>query len=43
MMKMEDIPAYLESNEIDVLLTIGAGDIDKLVAPIEEKLKTRAR
>lgn len=40
MMNMEDIPGKLEINEIDVLVTIGAGDIDRLVDPIEEKLKT---
>jgi UDP-N-acetylmuramate--alanine ligase len=39
MMKPEDIPDSLDPDRIDVLLTIGAGDIDKLVVPIEEKLK----
>ena len=34
-----DIPGELDSNKIDVLLTIGAGDIDTLVAPIEDKLR----
>ncbi|MBN2665029.1 MAG: UDP-N-acetylmuramate--L-alanine ligase [Bacteroidales bacterium] len=38
MMMPEDIPAMLDPGKIDVLVTIGAGDIDKLVAPIEEKL-----
>ena len=33
-----DIPGILDPDLIDVLVTIGAGDIDKLVAPIEEKL-----
>jgi UDP-N-acetylmuramate--alanine ligase len=40
MMKMEDIPDMLDISKLDVLLTIGAGDIDRLVGPIEEKLKT---
>jgi len=39
MMKPEEIPGSLDPDKIDVLLTIGAGDIDKLVVPIEEKLK----
>jgi len=34
-----DLPGELDSKNIDVLLTIGAGDIDTLVKPIEEKLK----
>jgi UDP-N-acetylmuramate--alanine ligase len=40
MMKMEDIPDKLDMNDLDVLVTIGAGDIDRLVVPIEEKLKS---
>lgn len=39
LLKKEDIPVKLEVSTLDVLLTIGAGDIDTLVAPIEEKLK----
>jgi UDP-N-acetylmuramate--alanine ligase len=34
-----DIPGKLDINKLDVLLTIGAGDIDTLVGPIEEKLR----
>jgi UDP-N-acetylmuramate--alanine ligase len=33
---MEDIPEKLDVDTIDILLTIGAGDIDRLVTPIEE-------
>lgn len=40
MMKMKDIPDKLDINDLDVLVTIGAGDIDRLVVPIEEKLKS---
>ena len=29
----------LDTDKLDVLVTIGAGDIDTLVGPIEEKLK----
>jgi len=37
MLEMKDIPAELDASGLDVLLTIGAGDIDRLVAPIEKK------
>ena len=36
MLRKEDIPGKLDTAGIDVLLTIGAGDIDTLVKPIEE-------
>jgi UDP-N-acetylmuramate--alanine ligase len=39
LLEKSDIPGHLDSAKIDVLLTIGAGDIDLLVAPIEEKLR----
>jgi hypothetical protein len=39
LMNKEDIPGRLITSDIDVLLTIGAGNIDSLVGPIEEKLK----
>jgi UDP-N-acetylmuramate--alanine ligase len=39
LLKKEDIPEKLDVANLDVLLTIGAGDIDALVAPIEQKLK----
>jgi UDP-N-acetylmuramate--alanine ligase len=38
-MKKEDIPALLDIDKIDVLVTIGAGDIDTLAEPIETALK----
>lgn len=38
LMAKEDIPEKLDTGKLDVLLTIGAGDIDALVTPIEEKL-----
>jgi UDP-N-acetylmuramate--alanine ligase len=34
-----DIPSKLDVSNLDILLTIGAGDIDTLVGPIEEKLR----
>ena len=39
LLNMEDIPGKLNVKDLDVLVTIGAGDIDKLVSPIEEKIK----
>ncbi|MGD0341735.1 MAG: UDP-N-acetylmuramate--L-alanine ligase [Bacteroidales bacterium] len=39
MMEMSDIPGKLNVKDLDVLVTIGAGDIDRLVEPIEKKLK----
>jgi len=38
---MNDIPEKLDIGRLDVLLTIGAGDIDRLVEPIEQKLKEK--
>jgi UDP-N-acetylmuramate--alanine ligase len=39
LLNKSDIPGKLNVPDLDVLLTIGAGDIDTLVAPIEEKLR----
>jgi hypothetical protein len=39
LLRKEDIPDCLDANDIDVIVTLGAGDIDTLVVPIEEKLK----
>jgi UDP-N-acetylmuramate--alanine ligase len=41
LLEKKDIPGELNAQNIDVLLTIGAGDIDTLVVPIEEMLKKR--
>jgi hypothetical protein len=43
LLQKEDIPGKLDIKNLEVLLTIGAGDIDRLVAPIEEALKTRIK
>lgn len=40
LLRKEDLPDKLDASQIDVLLTIGAGDIDMLVKPIENKLRT---
>jgi UDP-N-acetylmuramate--alanine ligase len=37
----DDIPRRLDIDNLDVLITIGAGDIDRLVGPIEKELKRR--
>jgi UDP-N-acetylmuramate--alanine ligase len=34
-----DIPEKLDVSNLDILLTIGAGDIDSLAGPIEDKLR----
>jgi UDP-N-acetylmuramate--alanine ligase len=39
LLSKNDIPAALDVQSLDVLLTIGAGDIDSLVKPIEERLR----
>jgi UDP-N-acetylmuramate--alanine ligase len=39
LLKKEDLLRSLDTESLDVLLTIGAGDIDALVSPIEEKLR----
>jgi UDP-N-acetylmuramate--alanine ligase len=39
LLEMEDLPGTLDTDKLDVLVTIGAGDIDTLVGAIEEKLR----
>ena len=41
LLNKEDIPGKLDIENLDVLITIGAGDIDKLVEPIEKELEKR--
>ncbi len=43
LLNKEDIPGKLDIENIDVLITIGAGDIDRLVEPIEKELKRRRK
>ena len=38
MLEKSDIPGKLDISKLDVLVTIGAGDIDSLAGPIEQKL-----
>jgi UDP-N-acetylmuramate--alanine ligase len=39
LLNKSDIPEKIDITNLDVLLTIGAGDIDSLVGPIEERLR----
>jgi UDP-N-acetylmuramate--alanine ligase len=43
LLNMNDIPGSLDIENLDVLITIGAGDIDRLVEPIEQELKRRRK
>ncbi len=43
MLSMDELPEALDLEKLSVLVTIGAGDIDRLVKPIEDKLKSRRR
>jgi UDP-N-acetylmuramate--alanine ligase len=43
LLNKEDIPGRLDIENIDVLITIGAGDIDRLVEPIELELIRRRK
>lgn len=42
LLKMENLVEELDVKKLDVLLTIGAGDIDALVLPLEEKIRREA-
>lgn len=39
LVQKNDLPQCLDLSEIEVLITMGAGDIDTLVSPIENRLK----
>jgi len=43
LLAMNDIPGKLDIKKLDVLLTIGAGDIDRLAEPIEQWIKKEGR
>jgi len=43
LIEKDELIAYLDSIDLDILLTVGAGDIDTLVAPVENYLKSRKR
>ena len=39
----EDVIDHLRNKELDVVVTLGAGDIDRLVLPIQQLLNQRIR
>lgn len=41
MIRKEELMDYLKNEEIDALVTFGAGDIDRFIGPITNYLKTR--
>jgi UDP-N-acetylmuramate--alanine ligase len=41
MMKKEELMDYLEKEPVDVLVTFGAGNIDRFIEPITELLNKR--
>ena len=43
MVKKEELMDILAKREIDVLVTFGAGDIDRFVAPITQMLTERVK
>ena len=40
-MRKEELMEYLENEPLDVLVTFGAGNIDRFIQPITEMLKAR--
>ena len=42
LLKKEELMDYLEKEPVDVLVTFGAGNIDRFIEPIEDMLKKRA-
>lgn len=43
LIKKENLLEYLKNKELDILVTFGAGDIDRFVAPITDMLTQRIR
>lgn len=41
LIKKDEALEYLKGREIDIMITFGAGDIDRLITPIEQMLKER--
>ena len=41
LLKKEEVLDYLKDEEVDILVTFGAGDIDRLIAPIGKMLEGR--
>lgn len=43
MMEKEELMGYLQNEPVDILVTFGAGNIDRYIKPITEMLKERTR
>lgn len=43
LLKKEELMAYLEKEDVDVLVTFGAGNVDRFIGPITEMLTERVR
>ena len=43
LLKKEELMSYLENEPVDVLVTFGAGNIDRFIAPITELLENRLK
>ena len=41
LIKKEEVLDFLKEKELDILITFGAGDIDRLIVPIETMLNGR--
>ena len=41
LLRKEQLMEYLEKEPVDVLVTFGAGNIDRFIQPIADLLKTR--
>lgn len=41
LIKKDEVLEYLKGRDLDILITFGAGDIDRLITPIEQMLKER--
>jgi UDP-N-acetylmuramate-alanine ligase len=42
LIERDDVPERLQSEEVDVVVTFGAGNIDVICGSVAEVLKTRA-
>ena len=43
MMEKEELTDYLQNEPVDILVTFGAGNIDRYIRPITDMLKERTR
>ena len=43
LMKKEELMEYLKDEPVDILVTFGAGNIDRFISPITDMLKERMK